>query len=148
MAPIGAEEQQEDRDDEVDVAERVGRERPVGELVEEDAVDEAGIADDRAGEVEVHQRDDEQVAEVDEIAHRLVADGEHVDDEGTEAEGDGEQSYQHDAVPEERGHDGAVEVHHHRTEGPDGDKDHVELEGPIEAVFLVLEEAKDDKCHI
>ena len=33
-------------------------------------------------------------------------------------------------------------MHHHRSETPNGEKDHIEFERPVESVFFVLKEAK------
>jgi hypothetical protein len=44
--------------------------------------------------------------------------------------------------------DRTIEVHHHRSETPDGDENHVELERPIETILLILEKTKAGKGHI
>jgi hypothetical protein len=101
--------------------------------------------DDVSGEIEIHEGDDEDVTELENGTDRLLMNLQNVHDKAAECIGYGEQAYEHDTVPEQRGKDGTVEVHHHGPEAPDGNKNHIQLKRPVEAILLVLEETEYDE---
>jgi len=140
-------EQEHDQgEDEIDITQRIRRQRPGGELVIEFSLcGESRIADDVAGKIEVHQGDNQEIAELDDHKDHAFLYFQDINHKAAQCIRNRQQAYEHDAVPKQRSLNGTIEVHHHRAEAPNRHKNHVELERPIEAIFLVLEKPEYDK---